>query len=115
MIALSGVRISWLIIGIAGTTMAVVVGVALFAIGEATQAPRFYEYVSSLAPKDQVGTFMGFAFLPIAVGTFFAGILADWLRTSLLMSNPSMMFYILSGIGLVSTLLMILYNRFVVK
>ncbi|MFM7850676.1 MAG: MFS transporter, partial [Flammeovirgaceae bacterium] len=37
---------SWIIIGAGGTTVAAIVGMAVFAIGEATQAPRFYEYVS---------------------------------------------------------------------
>ena len=102
--------LSWMIIGAGGTLTAAIIGVAVFAIGESTQAPRFYEYVSSLAPKDQVGTFMGFAFLPIAIGSFIAGIVADWLRSSYLESHPAMMWYILSGIGLVSTLLLIIYN-----
>ncbi|NOT73285.1 MAG: MFS transporter [Cyclobacteriaceae bacterium] len=107
--------LSWIVIGVFGTLTAVVLGVALFAIGESTQAPRFYEYVSTLAPKDQVGTYMGFAFLPVAIGSFGAGPVADWLRLSYLQQNPSMMWYILAAIGFLSTLLMILYNFFLVK
>lgn len=107
--------LSWIIIGAFGTVLAAIVGIAFFALGEATQAPRFYEYVSSLAPKDQVGTFMGFAFLPVAIGSFTAGIIADWLRSSYLETNPAMMWYTLAGIGLVSTALMIIYNRLVTK
>ncbi|MEJ0057429.1 MAG: MFS transporter [Bacteroidota bacterium] len=107
--------LSWIIIGVFGTVEAVVIGVGLFAIGESTQAPRFYEYVSSLAPKEQVGTYMGFAFLPVAIGSFGAGPVADWLRLSYLQQDPSMMWFILAGIGLATTLLMILYNFFLVK
>lgn len=107
--------LSWIIIGAGGTTFAAIAGMAVFAIGEATQAPRFYEYVSSIAPKDQVGTFMGFAFMPIAIGSFTAGIIADWLRSSYLQSNPAMMWYTLSGIGLSTTLLLIVYNSIVSK
>ena len=44
------------------------------------QAPRYYEYVADLAPKEQVGTYMGFAFLPIAIGTFVAGAIARQAR-----------------------------------
>ncbi len=105
--------ISWIIIGTIPTVTAAVVGVALFALGESTQAPRFYEYVSTLAPKNQLGTFMGFAFLPVAIGSFVAGPIADWLRTSYLTTNPSLMWFIVAGIGVVSTLLMILYNVFI--
>lgn len=107
--------LSWIIIGVGGTVLAAIVGVGIFALGEAIQAPRFYEYVSSLAPKDQVGTFMGFAFLPVAIGSFSAGIIADWLRVSYLNTEPSMMWYTLAAIGIVSTLLMIIYNKIVSK
>jgi len=114
-IGFSIASLSWIIIGAGGTILAAIIGVAMFAVGEATQAPRFYEYVSSLAPKDQVGTFMGFAFLPVAIGSFSAGIIADWLRGSYLETNPPMMWYTLSGIGIISTILMIIYNRLVTK
>ncbi len=111
----------WILIGMTPTITAAIVGVALFAVGEATQAPRFYDYVGKLAPKDQVGTFMGFAFLPVAIGAFVAGILADWLRGNYLHEvqggglyyNP-IMWYILAGVGFGSTILMLLYNAFIV-
>ena len=107
--------LSWLIIGALGTVTSVIIGVFFYAIGEAIQAPRFYEYVASLAPKNQVGTFMGFAFLPVAIGSLTAGYLADWLRITYLETNPSMMWYSVAGIGVVSTILMIFYNTFFVK
>jgi len=107
--------LSWIIIGSVETVTAVVLGVGLFALGEATQAPRFYEYVSTLAPKEQVGTYMGFAFLPVAIGSFAAGAVADWLRLSYLQRDPATMWYIVAAIGLVSTTLMILYNQFFIK
>jgi dipeptide/tripeptide permease len=112
-IGFSIASLSWIIIGAGGTILAAIIGVATFALGEATQAPRFYEYVSSLAPKDQVGTFMGFAFLPVAIGSFSAGVIADYLRLNYLETNPAMMWYTLSGIGIISTLLMVLYNAVV--
>ncbi len=107
--------LSWIIIGVGGTILAAIIGVSAYAFGEATQAPRFYEYVSSLAPKDQIGTFMGFAFLPVAIGSFSAGVIADYLRLNYLHTNPAMMWYILSAVGIVSTLLMMVYNRLVSK
>jgi dipeptide/tripeptide permease len=106
---------SWFIIGSLSTVGAVVAGVALFALGEATQAPRFYEYVSNLAPKNQVGTYMGFAFLPVAIGSILAGLLADWLRLNYLSSAPSGMWYIVAAIGLLSTTLMVVYDKILVK
>lgn len=103
---------AWILIGFFSTVTIAFVGVALFALGESTQAPRFYEYCSTLAPKNQLGTFMGFSFLPVAIGAFVAGPIADWLRSSYLTTNPSLMWLIVGGIGAVSTLLMIFYNIF---
>lgn len=104
--------VSWLIIAGSPTIMAAIIGVALFAFGEATQSPRFYEYVADLAPKDQVGTFMGFAFLPVAIGAFVGGPLGGWLVQTYLRDtmNPAMMWYIVAGIGFASTALILLYN-----
>lgn len=109
--------LSWLLIALSPTIVAAIVGVAMFAVGEATQAPRFYEYVAALAPKEQVGTFMGFAFLPVAIGSFVAGPLAGWLVETYLRQtmNPAMMWYITAGIGFVSTALMLLYNLSMAK
>ena len=107
--------LSWAIIGASATLVATIIGVAVWALGEAMQTPRFYEYVSSLAPKGQVGTFMGFAFLPVALGSFGAGPVSDWLRTSYLHTHPAMMWYILTAIGLGCTLLMLVYNAIVMK
>lgn len=105
--------LSWIVIGAVPAVWTAVLGVALFALGEATQAPRFYEYVGALAPRNQVGTFMGFAFLPVAIGSVTAGGLADWLRNTYLDYNPAMMWFTLAGIGLTSTLLMLVYNLIV--
>jgi dipeptide/tripeptide permease len=108
---------SWLIIAGSPTITAAIIGVAIFAFGEATQAPRFYEYVAALAPKEQVGTFMGFAFLPVAIGSFVGGPLGGWLVQTYLREtmNPKMIWYIVAGIGFASTALMLLYNMFFVK
>ncbi|MGE0772153.1 MAG: MFS transporter [Cyclobacteriaceae bacterium] len=107
--------LSWIIIGAWPTIIASIIGIAIFALGEATQAPRFYEYVASLAPKGQIGTFMGFAFIPVAIGSFTAGLVADFLRNNFLQTNPAMMWYTLAGVGLICTALMLIYNALVTK
>ena len=55
--------------------------VTLFAvsIGEIVQSPRYYEYISRLAPPGQQGTYMGFAFLPIGIGSLIGGRLGGML------------------------------------
>lgn len=102
--------LSWIVIGAGGTITASIIGMALFALGEAIQAPRFYEYISIIAPKDQIGTFMGFAFLPLSIGSLTAGMIADWLRNTYMETNPSFMWYVVSGFGIASTIFLILYN-----
>ena len=105
---------SWLIMAWSTTVWASVAALFVFAIGESLQAPRFYEYVGRLAPRDQVGTFMGFAFLPIAIGSFIAGRLGTWLVEHYIRMErrPAEMFLIIAGIGFVSTVLLFLYDRF---
>ena len=82
-----------------------------------SQAPRYYEYVADLAPKEQVGTFMGFAFLPIALGALLAGPLGGLLLQKYLKETmqPEKAWTILSVLGFVSTGLLVLYDRFVGK
>ncbi|HEX3130595.1 MAG TPA: MFS transporter [Thermoanaerobaculia bacterium] len=104
---------SWLLIAFVPGWQVIVVAIAIFALGEAMQAPRFYDYVSNLAPPEQVGTFMGFAFLPVAIGSFVGGPLGGWLVERYVRGpNPAGMWWVLAGIGFVSTVLMLLYDRF---
>jgi dipeptide/tripeptide permease len=107
--------LGWLLIGAVPTLGATIAGIVIFAVGEAMQAPRFYEYVADLAPPDQVGTYMGFAFLPVAIGALVAGYLSGFLVETFLKQShrPAMMWYTLAAIGGVSTVLMLLYDRFV--
>jgi dipeptide/tripeptide permease len=107
--------LGWCLIGAIPTLGATIAGIMIFAVGEAMQAPRFYEYVADLAPKDQVGTYMGFAFLPVAIGALVAGYLSGFLVETFLKQShrPGMMWFVLAAIGGVSTVLMLLYDRFV--
>lgn len=107
--------LGWLLIGHVPTLEATVVGICIFAIGESMQAPRFYEYVAELAPRDQVGTYMGFAFLPVAIGALVAGYLSGFLVEHYLRhgSRPGMMWDVLAAVGGVSTVLMLFYDRFI--
>jgi proton-dependent oligopeptide transporter, POT family len=106
---------SWFVMGTFPTIAATVGAIMLFAVGESIQAPRYYEYVAELAPRDQVGTYMGFAFLPVAIGTFVAGAIAGRLVTTYIhgSSAPQHMWYVVGTIGVVSTTLMLAYDRFV--
>jgi hypothetical protein len=117
------------LVGLPVTTVALTPAIApaalalmVFALGEGLQAPRYYEYVADLAPPNQLGTYMGFAFLPVAIGTFFAGAIAGPLVAHYVegykqgvVARPQDMWLIVAGIGVVSTVLMVLYDRLVAR
>ena len=105
---------AWLLLLFFPSWQAAAGAMFLLAFGEVLQAPRFYEYVADLAPKDQVGTFMGFAFLPVAVGALLAGPLGGFLVTRYVQQGrAAVAWIILSAIGFGGTVAMILYDRFV--
>jgi dipeptide/tripeptide permease len=47
--------------------------VAMIAFGELFASSRLYEYIGSLAPKGQEGLFLGYANIPMAVGSLIGG------------------------------------------
>ncbi len=97
------------------STWLVVIALVVFSLGEMTQAPRYYEYVSRLAPPGQQGVFMGFAFLPIAVGYKIAGWLGGYLvhQYGEVLHRPRQMWGVLAAIGFATTVLLWIYNRIV--
>jgi POT family proton-dependent oligopeptide transporter len=109
----------WMVMASSPTLPVTIAAIVVFALGEGLQSPRYYEYVANLAPKEQVGTYMGFAFLPIAIGTFTAGIISgplveryvDGFKSGLV-ARPEAMWLWVAGIGVFSTVLLLLYDRF---
>ncbi len=97
------------------STWLVVIALVVFSVGEMTVAPRFYEYVSRLAPPGQQGVFMGFAFLPIAVGYKIAGWLGGYLvhHYGEVLHRPRQVWWVLAAIGFATTVLLWIYNRIV--
>jgi len=65
--------LAWLIVAFWPTVWGAVFSLMFVALGEITQAPRYYEYIAKLAPTGQQGTYMGFAFLPIGIGSLMGG------------------------------------------
>jgi predicted MFS family arabinose efflux permease len=104
----------WLIIGLYPSIPTIAAGIVAFAIGEMIQAPRYYEYISEIAPPGQQGLFQGYAFLPIAIARFVGDPIGGWLyQTSKAIGRPELVWFALIGIGVLGTILMILYNKFV--
>ena len=106
----------WVIIAIHPSLPMIAAGVVAFSIGEMTQAPRYYEYISEIAPAGQQGLYQGYAFLPIAIARFVGDPIGGWLyETAKAQNNMNLVWFSLIGIGLLSTVLMFLYNKFMIK
>jgi MFS family permease len=87
----------------------------VIAIGELIQQPRYYDYISRLAPPGQQGTYMGFAFLPLGIGSFLAGRIGGALlhRFGEVQQQPQLFLWALTAIGMATTFLLWLYDRVV--
>ena len=115
---LSGFAVSsfcWLIVAAVPTIPGIIAGILVFSIGEMMQAPRYYEYISDLAPPGRQGLFQGYAFLPIAIAWGVGGTLGGWLYATYAREagDPTTVFLWIFAIGVAATLLMWLYNRLV--
>jgi proton-dependent oligopeptide transporter, POT family len=105
--------VAWLLLVVHPSVVFVVLTLIVVAVGEITQSPRYYEYISRLAPPGQQGTYMGFAFLPIGIGSFIAGKVGGMLLHHFgeVTNNPTGMWLAVMGIGLATTLLLWIYDR----
>ncbi len=104
----------WVIIGIHPSIPTIAAGIVAFAIGEMIQAPRYYEYISEIAPPGQQGLYQGYAFLPIAIARFVGDPFGGWIyQTAKAAGDPSMIWWSMIGIGAFGTLCMAVYNKFV--
>jgi dipeptide/tripeptide permease len=104
--------------------------VALIAFGELFTSARTYEYIGALAPKGQEGLFLGYANLPMAIGSFFGGPVGALIFNEVIcrgaVKRPDGLldpdpfwntfgWLMLMGIGFVSAFSMWLYNRWLRK
>lgn len=107
--------LAWILMAIHPTVPMVAVTLVGVALGEITQVSRYYEYVSRLAPAGQQGLYMGYAFLPIAIGYFIAGPLGGYLvhYYGEVVHRPQQMWWFITAVGIFSTLLMLAYDRIV--
>jgi len=100
---------------IQGLPVYALLALVILAVGEMMQSPRYYEYVSRLAPAGQQGTYMGFSFLPIAIGFVVAGQIGGRLVHYFgeTLRRPNRLWYVIAGIGVLTTLLMWIYDKIV--
>ncbi len=105
--------LSWLFLAIHPSIVGFVAALIVLALGEITQSARYYEYISRLAPSGQQGLYMGYAFLPIAIGYFIAGPLGGYLLHEFgdVLHRPQQMWWVVTAVGLVGGVLMVIYNK----
>jgi MFS family permease len=106
--------VSWLILAFRPTIWGAIISLFVLALGEIIQQPRYYEYIALLAPSGQQGTYMGFAFLPIGIGSLIGG----WFGGTLLhhfgevAHQPERIWWTVTAVGVVTTALLWLYDRY---
>jgi proton-dependent oligopeptide transporter, POT family len=105
--------LAWLIL-IAHPTVPMAV-LTLFAVslGEITQSPRYYEYISRLAPPGQQGTYMGFAFLPIGIGSLVGGKLGGKLMHHFgeVTHQSGRIWWVVTAVGVATAALLWIYDK----
>jgi len=105
--------LAWIILVFHPTVLMAYLTLGVVALGEIIQSPRYYEYISRLAPAGQQGTYMGFAFLPIGIGSLIAG----WFGGKLIhyfgevKHHPEQMWWAVTGVGVLTALLLWIYDR----
>ncbi len=107
--------IAWLILAFRPTVWATVLALFVLALGEIIQSPRYYEYISRLAPPGQQGTYMGFAFLPIGIGSLIGGWFGGRLAHHYgeVTGQPRNLWLAVTGVGLVTAVALAIYNKVV--
>jgi len=98
---------------VAGLFMAAAIGAV--AVGEMLAAPRIYEYIGAIAPKGQEGLFLGYANLPMAVGTIVGAPLGDWLFAELGVGrdDPASVWVAVAALGVASIAGLAVYERMI--
>jgi len=104
--------LGWLCMWAHPSVLMAVLTLVFVALGEITQSPRYYEYISRLAPPGQQGTYMGFAFLPIGIGSLIGG----WFGGKLVhhfgevTHQPGRIWLVVTAVGIVTAILLWIYD-----
>jgi len=107
--------LAMVMMGLIPTLWGACISIMLFALGEMTFAPRFLEYVSSLAPKGKVGLYLGFAYVRAFIANMIGGPLGGYLLARFVPEEgarqPWKMFIVFAAIGGLALAALFIYNR----
>ena len=100
------------VLGLSSSIWAAYGALVVLAVGELIQQPRYYDYISRLAPAGQQGTYMGFAFLPLGIGSFLGGPIGGALLHYFgeVRHTPKLFPWALVAIGMLTTALLWVYD-----
>lgn len=105
--------LGWLFLGLHPRVWTAVAALMTVALGEIIQSPRYYEYISRLAPPGQQGTYMGFAFLPIGIGSLIGGKFGGFLLHHFAEARhqPHLIWWVVTGVGVSTAVLLWIYDK----
>jgi MFS family permease len=72
----TGILIASLAMGLCFSTQSgllMLLFLLLFSFGEMSSSPKITEYIGRIAPPNKTALYMGCSFIPVAIGSFFAG------------------------------------------
>ena len=109
--------LGWIVLIVMPTGLGAVITLIVIALGEITQSPRYYEYISRLAPSGQQGTYMGFAFVPLGIGSLIGGKFGGYLihHYGEVKHEPASMWWVIVGVGVLTAVLLWVYDRLVLS
>ncbi|MBK6766762.1 MAG: MFS transporter [bacterium] len=95
----------------------VTLAITIFAFGEMIASPKSQEYVGRIAPQQKVAMYMGFYFWTIALGNIFGGRLSGELYGTLArdQQRPDLMWMIFGGLALATAIILVLYDKLILK
>lgn len=101
----------------------ILISIASMAVGEMLASPRIYQYIGAIAPKGQEGLYLGYANLPMAIGTVIGAPLGGVMFEQLI-KNPAsqnqpiqapLMWFLVALMGMISMTGLYLYDRYLAK
>lgn len=106
---------------IAGIFM--LLSIASMAIGEMMASPRIYEYIGAIAPKGEEGLYLGYANLPVALGSIVGSPIGGAMFEHFISNpvkqgkaaDPITMWLIVAFMGVLSMLGLWIYDKYMVR
>lgn len=103
------------ILSLGSTPWIFIAGLIIFTLGEMTTHPKFLSYIGIIAPPDKKALYMGYSFLYGVIGSSIGSFLGASLYQKIVeqMNQPQLLWLIFCGIGVLSIVGLLLYNKIV--